>query len=149
MRSPPNPAAELSFTAIGWASHLSTLPINRPVPMIRFRCWKCHRKYSKADEKIGRTFTCSCTYTVRVPKVDNGNCRVKTLGDRLVEAIVCGGGCAFLGFCFAVVVLGRMQLFVSWQFVAAWTIGGGLAGIVMGERAIDFIGDRIRERERD
>ena len=46
---------------------------------------------------------------IRVPRRSGGNCRVKTLVDRLVEAVVCGGGGALLGFCLAILILSQLR----------------------------------------
>ncbi len=120
--------------------------------MIRFRCWKCHRKHAKLDEKIGKTFTCSCESLLRIPKRDDGNCRVKTIADRVVEAVVCGGGGALLGFCLALFIVSRSffrDYYTTAYLISGLTIGCGLIGFLAGERGIDWIGERIRERERD
>jgi hypothetical protein len=119
--------------------------------VILFRCWKCHRKYTKPDAAVGERFPCSCDNVLRVPKRSGGNCRVKTLVDRLVEAVVCGGGGALLAFGLAVLVLSRMPIraafFGSEWFVTGMTLGGGVLGALFGERAIDWIGQIIRDRE--
>jgi hypothetical protein len=118
--------------------------------VINFRCWHCHRKYAKADAKIGTTFTCSCQSMLRVPKRDGGNCRVKTIADRVVEAVVCGGGGALLCFFFTFFVFGRwIVVFHSWTFTWVMTLAGGIAGFLGGERAIDWIGNMIRDQERN
>jgi hypothetical protein len=122
------------------------------MPLINFRCWKCRRKYAKSSEKIGTQFTCSCDYVLRVPKTDGGNSRVKTVADYVVEAALCGGGGALLGFCLAVFILSRSWLVGRWWslvFVAGSTIGCGLIGFFGGEHAIDYIGDMIRQEEQD
>jgi hypothetical protein len=115
--------------------------------MIQFRCWRCHRKYAKDEAKIGEKFTCSCESVLRVPKRTDGNCRVKTFVDRLVEAVVCGGGGAFLGFGLAVLILSRLPI-RSWLIIPGLTIAGGIAGLFGGERGIDWIGNMIRDKER-
>lgn len=121
--------------------------------VVKFRCWKCHRKHQKSAEKIGQTFTCNCDYVLRVPKTDGGKCRVKTVTDHLVEAVVCGGGGALLGFCFAIFVLSRFRFFLRGESpligVLITTVACGLLGVLGGERAIDWIGDMIRDHEKD
>jgi hypothetical protein len=119
--------------------------------LIRFRCWKCRRKYAKAAAKIGTTFKCSCDYLVRVPKKDGGNCRVKTVTDYVVEAVLCGGGGALLGFLISLVLVGRFLRFVRGGFwlIPGMTIACGLIGFFGGERAIDYLGDMLRENEKD
>src|SRR5436190_16577221 len=115
--------------------------------MIQFRCWKCHRKYAKAAAAAGERFICTCENILRVPKRSGGNCRVKTMTDRLVEAFVCGGGGALLGFGLAVVIMSRLPVRSAFV-IAAMTIAGGLAGFLCGERAIDWIGKLIRDNGR-
>jgi hypothetical protein len=121
------------------------------MPLIRFRCWKCRRKYAKAAAKIGTTFQCSCDYVIRVPKKDDGNCRVKTIADYVIEAVLCGGGGAIFGFFISLVLVGRYLRFVQGAFwvVPVVTIVCGLIGFFGGERAIDFFGDMMRREDDD
>ena len=117
--------------------------------MIHFRCWHCHRKYTKADAKIGEQFACSCESVLRVPKRDGGNCRVKTVVDHVVSILVCTGGGAFLGFCCAIVLLALVRVIIVPWLVPAFTTAGGLIGLVGGERGIDWMGEMIRKGQRD
>jgi hypothetical protein len=118
--------------------------------MIKFRCWYCHRKYSKSDEQIGERFACSCERLVRVPKRDGGYCRVKTLTDRLVEAIVYGGFGALVGLGFGMLIVARWPVRVQadvYVLVPALTLVGFLLGALGGERAASALGDMLRDRE--
>ena len=116
--------------------------------MIRFRCWYCNRRYKKPSNQIGSKFECHCGWTIRVPKYDGGNCRVKTLVDRLIEAVVCSIGCGLLAFCFSFLVFFRIFSWSPW-IIPGMTLGGAIVGLVAGERAIDFFGAIIRDYERD
>jgi hypothetical protein len=120
--------------------------------MIQFRCWYCHRKYAKPEPEIGKTLTCSCKNLLRVPTANGGKCRVKTIGDWIVEAIVCGGGGAVLGFGLALLIVSRLIFFgwtLRWMLLLGLPLLGFLGGLLFGERAIDFFGDMIRQRERE
>lgn len=66
--------------------------------MIEFRCWYCSRRFVKSEKRIGERFTCNCRRMLRVPKRNGGYCRVKTLVDWMVEAVVYGGGGAGRSF---------------------------------------------------
>ncbi len=90
--------------------------------------------------------------TIRVPKRSGGNCRVRTLGDWLIEMVLCGGGGAFLGACLAVVIISRFRFLISpdlggGYLVAGLTLLGFLAGTFGGVRGIEWIGRKIRDRE--
>jgi hypothetical protein len=120
---------------------------------VRFRCWKCRHRFSVARNRVGDKLQCDCGEDVRVPDGDHGNCRVRTLLDRLIEAILCGGGCALIGFLavvYAFPVIG-VRVFPSEIAFggAAVAIGCGLFGLLLGERALDLIGAFLRARERD
>jgi hypothetical protein len=123
------------------------------MPLIRFRCWKCRRKYSKAAAKIGTTFKCSCDYLIRVPKRNDGNCRVKTFADYVIEAVLCGGAGAMFGFFLSLLIVGRMRFFVPVQgaflLVPLLTIGCAIIGFFGGMRTIDFFGDMFRRQDDD
>jgi hypothetical protein len=96
---------------------------------------------------------CSCKNTLRVPRRSGGNCRVKTLVDRLVEAVVCGGGGALLGFCLAILILSQLRGLLlfrrTWTFVVGLTALGFVAGLLGGERGVFWLGRMIREREKN
>jgi hypothetical protein len=121
--------------------------------MIRFRCWYCNRWYAKAREQIGQRFTCNCKHTLKVPKRNGGSCRYRTPVDWLVQWLVCGGGGAFLGFLLALFLItqspGRLFSNRMWMLLAGLPLAGLLIGLFGGERGIDWIGDRIREREQN
>jgi len=116
---------------------------------VRFRCWKCRHRFSVARNRIGAKLQCDCGEDVRVPGCDHGNCRVRTLVDRLIEAVLCGGGCALLGF----LAVGYAFPFAGLRLLPGGigyvVIGCGLFGLLLGERALDLIGAFLRARERD
>jgi len=118
--------------------------------MIQFRCWFCSRRYKKPEQEIGKRFTCSCDRLLRVPKRSGGNCRCRTPTDWLVEALVYGGGGALLGLGLALVLLSRLSVFGHWSaryLIPGLTVIGFLAGLLGGERGINFVGEMIRDRE--
>src|SRR5260370_11483066 len=124
-------------------------------PMIEFRCWYCNRKHSMPPKGIGKTIRCSCSSELRGPRYSGGKCRIRTLADWAVEAIVYGGGGGFLGG--AVGLLLSMVIFGigigyggssagAGVFILSWGLIGGLAclgfliGLLFGERGINWIG---------
>jgi hypothetical protein len=131
-------------------------------PTIQFRCWYCNRKHEMPLKGIGKTVHCSCGYHLRVPRFSGGKCRIKTLADWAVEALVYGGGGAFLGgglgLLFTAVVFGvgfgartvdggsGIGLFIlSWGLIIGLAGLGFLIGLLFGERGIGWIGRLIRK----
>jgi hypothetical protein len=119
--------------------------------MIQFRCWPCHKLYRVADYRVGERIACSCKRPVRVPKRSGGSSRVRSLGDWLIEIVLCGGGGAFLGACLAVVIISRFPVpiifWTRWDLLIVLTIFGFLVGTVTGIRGLEWLGRRIHERE--
>jgi hypothetical protein len=124
--------------------------------MIEFRCWYCNKRYRMAEERVGEQFNCSCQSRLRVPRRSGGRCRVKSLSDWLVEAVVYGGGGALLGFGLAALILsqvaGRSGAGADvgargWPVFAALTLLGFVAGTLGGERGMTWIGEMIRGQE--
>jgi hypothetical protein len=137
-------------------------------PTIQFRCWYCNRKHEMPMKGIGKTVRCSCGYDLRVPRYSGGKCRMKTLADWAVEALVYGGGGALLGgglgllFTAAVFGVGFGARTVGvgadagiWLFVLSWGLIVGLAclgfliGLLFGERGINWFGRFIRKVDSD
>jgi hypothetical protein len=116
--------------------------------MIQFRCWYCNRRYAVPEKRTGERLTCSCERLVRVPKRSGGNCRVKTLVDWLIEAVLYGGGGALLGFGLALLLVsqafGLCPLEFAGVLVAVLTLAGFLLGLLGGERGINWVGRMIR-----
>jgi hypothetical protein len=120
--------------------------------MIQFCCWYCGKSYVVAEKRVGERLRCTCRNTLRVPRRTGGNSRVKTLADWAVEAVVYGGGGALLGLGLGVLILsqaGRLFGFLvdGWMFVGAFTAAGFLFGLLGGERGINWVGRKIRDRE--
>jgi hypothetical protein len=119
--------------------------------MVQFRCWYCWKKYSVKDSRIGEHITCACDRTLRVPKRDDGNCRVWTPIDWVVEIVVYGCGGALLGLGLSILIVWRFMFFVGFTerlvLIAALTVIGFLAGLFGGSRGIDWLGQMIRDRE--
>jgi hypothetical protein len=119
--------------------------------MIQFRCWYCNKRYTHSEKRIGERFTCTCKNLLRVPKYSDGNCRVKTLTDWLVETLVYGGCGALLGLGLAILILSQFRWVMffesSWALIAVLALVGFLAGLFAGERGINWIGRTIRDRE--
>jgi hypothetical protein len=129
--------------------------------MIEFRCWYCNRKHSMPQGKVGEQFRCSCSNELRVPRYSGGKCRVKTLADWAVEAVVYGGGGGLLGAGFGMLLLtfffyglrGVPLAFLaiewSWIVIGGPAAVGFLIGLLFGERGINWIGRMIRGIEDD
>ena len=104
--------------------------------MIQFRCWYCNKRYSRSNERVGEQFTCTCRNLLRVPKYDGGNCRVKTITDWLVEALVYGGCGGGLGLGLAILILSQFRwvMFIesSWALIFVLTLVGFLIGTFGG-----------------
>lgn len=127
--------------------------------MIAFRCWYCGKRYAVAEARVGELVPCTCRHTLRVPKRNGGNSRVKTPTDWLVEVLVYGGGGAFLGCGLAFLILSQVPRFLgrgaagigslrtAWALVGGLTLLGFLFGALAGERGINWIGRMIRARE--
>ena len=119
--------------------------------MIRFRCWYCNQAYLVADSRIGERLVCSCTWRVRVPKVDDGNSRYRSALDWLVEWVVYGGGGGLLGFLLAILILSRVPFLgrvVNRSLLLGCTLVGLLAGGLGGEAGVNWIGRIIRNWEK-
>lgn len=120
--------------------------------MIKFRCPCCNRLHEVSRKKIGRKMLCACQETVRVPVESWGSARYRSVGDRLIELLVYGGGGAFLGVCLGLLCLRCISRFNLvwlgwWGFLAGCAGLGFLAGALGGERGIDCIGRLIRDRD--
>ena len=129
--------------------------------MVEFRCWYCNRKHAMPQKGIGKTIHCSCGSRLRVPRYSGGKCRIKTLADWAVEAVVYGGGgaliCGGLAFLFIAALLpgggfggsGAAFFEIGWIVIAVFTAIGFVFGLVFGERGIGWIGRLIRGVESD
>src|SRR5580704_13978954 len=122
------------------------------MPMIQFRCWYCNKRYTIPEQRIGEQFLCTCKQRLRVPRRSGGGCRVKTIVDWGVEAVVYGGGGALLGLGLALLILGQSRGLIGprggWPLLLALPTSGFLLGLFGGERGINWIGQMIRDREK-
>ena len=114
--------------------------------MIQFRCWYCNKRYSVSESRDGEIIDCTCERRLKVPREDGGYCRVKTLVDWLVEALVYGGGGALLGLGLGLLLL-RAFLRGGFVLLGSCMLLGFLAGLLGGERGVNWIGQMIRDRE--
>jgi hypothetical protein len=116
--------------------------------MIQFRCWFCNKRYAVPEVRAGERLTCSCRRLLRVPRHSGGNSRARTATDWLVESVVYGGGGALLGLGLSLLVLSRVRFArYGWAVVLACTAAGFLAGLIGGERGVNWMGRMIRDRE--
>ena len=108
--------------------------------MILFRCWFCNRSYAKPDEQAGARFQCTCGRRVKVPRRAGGSSKTRSLTDWLLEALVYGGACALIGFALSIAIFARLP-FVRRpaEVIAAFTL--------FGERGINWLGQKLRDRE--
>jgi hypothetical protein len=120
--------------------------------MIEFRCWYCNRRHRAPEARIGERRACNCSHKLRVPKRSGGNCRVKTITDRLVEAVVYGGGGALLGLGLALVVLYcllRLALLEGgWVVLMGLPAAGFLIGFFGGEAGVRMLMGMYGDRDR-
>lgn len=120
--------------------------------MIAFRCWYCGRSYALKEALIGTVRECGCGSRLRVPAESGGNSRARTLLDWVIEFLVYGGGGAFLGFGLGMVLarwlyIGRTGLGLTLRLVGICTLVGFLAGGLLGEMGINWVGRLIRQYE--
>ncbi len=119
-----------------------------------FRCWYCERLYRVEGSAAGEVRRCGCGSKYRVPRANGGDSRYRTLTDRLVEAVVYGGGGAIIGFGLSLLVLRlffitRSGYGFALQLILVCTVGGLLAGLLLGEAGITMLGRWARAREGD
>ena len=122
-----------------WFSHF---------PMIHFRCWYCKRAIVRPEEQAGSRFACSCGRRAKVPRRSGGSSKVRSLTDWFVEALVYGGAGALVGFALSVAIFSRIPLFRRpIEVTIAMTAFGLLVGTLFGERGINWLGQKLRDRE--
>ncbi|HEX3146919.1 MAG TPA: hypothetical protein VHR66_02385 [Gemmataceae bacterium] len=118
--------------------------------MILFRCWFCGKKYGVVDTRVGERMTCSCKHLLKVPKENNGRCKVLRPVDLLIESVLYGGGGALLGLGLGLLIVSRIPIFRlggGGKTIAVLTIIGFVAGTFGGERGVNWVGRMIRSRE--
>lgn len=116
--------------------------------MIQFRCWFCNRAYLKPAEAARSRFRCGCGRRVRVPRRSGGSSKARSPLDWLIESVVYGGAGALIGFVLAVAIFSRIPLLRRpLEVTIAATALGFLAGALFGERGINWLGQKLRDRE--
>lgn len=116
--------------------------------MIQFRCWFCNRSYLKPDSQVATRFECSCGRRAKVPKRSHGSSKVRSFQDWLIESVVYGGAGALIGFGLSVAIFARLPVVRRpSEVIVALTLFGLLAGTLFGERGINWIGQKLRDRE--
>jgi hypothetical protein len=116
--------------------------------MIRYRCWFCNRAYLTPFARAGTRFRCSCGRPVRVPRRSGRSSKGFSLGDWLIESLVYGAAGALIGFGLWFAIFGRVPVVRRRsELLIGLTVAGLLAGVLFGERGIDWLGRRLRDRE--
>jgi hypothetical protein len=104
--------------------------------------------YIKSDEQVGTRFECGCGRRVKVPRKSAGSSKVRSLLDWLIESVVYGGAGALVGFVLSVMIFARIPLVRRpIEVTLAVTAFGLLVGALFGERGINWIGQKLRDRE--
>ena len=118
--------------------------------MIQFRCWFCNRGYWKPNEQAGNRFECGCGRRARVPYRSGGSSKSRSLTDWLLETLIYGGACAVFAFGLSFVIVTRLPFFArDFTPVIFATLTGLVAGAVFGERALNWVGQKLRDRENE
>lgn len=116
--------------------------------MIQFRCWFCNRAYLKPDAQAGARFECGCGRRAKVPGRSGGSSKVRSPLDWLVESLVYGGAGAVIGFVLSIAVFSRIPLVRRpLEVTLAVTAVGLLVGVLFGERGINWLGQKLRDRQ--
>ena len=116
--------------------------------MIHFRCWFCNRAYSKPEDHARTRFACGCGLRVKVPARSGGSSKTRSVTDWLLEALIYGGACALIGFVLSTAIFARIPLVRRpAEVTIAMTVFGLLVGAVFGERGINWLGQKLRDRE--
>lgn len=116
--------------------------------MIQFRCSSCGKKYLVAETRIGELLTCSCKQDLKVPRRSGKSAKYRTWSALFIEMLVYGTGGAMLGFLFGIVLVSQLYTFRTGKYVIVLlTMTGLFIGTLGGERGINWIGSKIRDRE--
>jgi hypothetical protein len=116
--------------------------------MILFHCWFCNRMFLEPPKRAGARFRCSCGRRVKVPKRSGGSSKIVAGADRLIEALVYGALCAAFALGFSFSAVSRSALFrANFTPLLVVTGGGFLVGALFGERALNYFGRKVRDRE--
>lgn len=118
--------------------------------MILFRCWYCGRRFAVADARVGERLACTCAHELQVPRRSGGRSKVWKPTDWLIESAVYGGGGALLGLGLGFLIVTRIPVFRlggRWELIAGLAVAGFLAGVLGGERGVNWVGRMLRSRE--
>lgn len=116
--------------------------------MILFRCPSCGKNYSVANERIGELLMCGCKQDLKVPRRSGQSAKYRTWSALFIETLIYGGGGAMIGLLFGIVLVSQIPTFRTGKYViAVLTFAGLLVGTFGGERGINWIGRKIRDRE--
>ena len=104
-----------------------------------------------SEDRVGERRTCGgCQRVFRVPKRSDGNSRVRSLADWVIEFLLYGIGCGLLGFFLGLLIAIRSPLrsrLVGGMIIAGCTVGGLLIGVFFGDKALTYLKDHIRDKE--
>lgn len=116
--------------------------------MISFRCWFCGRAYLKAEEQARSRLDCTCGRRLKIPRRSGASSKAFSLSEWLVEALIYGGAGALVGFALSIAVLSRLWVFRRpSEVILVATAFGFVVGALFGERGINWIGQKLRDRE--
>jgi hypothetical protein len=119
--------------------------------LIRFRCWYCNRKHVAGWDQVGVRRVCHCGERYRVPRNPGDIAwRARGLHEWLLEFVLYGlGGALLASLIFLAIVLLPLRIFLGVDpfvggamtliLLGITAVLGFLAGVVFGERGINFI----------
>jgi hypothetical protein len=116
--------------------------------MIHFRCWFCNRTFLEPDEFVGRRFRCTCGRRAKVPRRSGRSSKSRSFGEWLIESLVYGGLCATFACGLSFFVISRAAFFRgNFTPLVVATLSGFVGGALFGERALNYFGQKVRNRE--
>jgi hypothetical protein len=116
--------------------------------MIAFRCWYCRRGFTRPADQVGSRLWCSCGSRLKIPRRTEGSSKPFAPLDWLIESLVYGGAGALIGFGLCIAIFSRLPFARrSTEIVLAVTLLGWLAGTIFGERGVNWMGQKMRDRE--
>ena len=91
---------------------------------------------------------CNCQQRIRVSRREGETSRYRTILDWCIEITLYGGGGALLGFLLGALMLSRVRTArYGWLLIVGTTVVGFVAGLVAGERGLNWVGQKIRDHE--
>ena len=119
--------------------------------MIQFRCWYCNRRFARPEADARKQFLCTCGRPAKVPRRSGGSSKVRSPGDWVAEFLVYGGVGAGAGFVIGWTILYRFRATGAGglDLVIASTVVGLVLGVLFGEVGMNWVGQRIRDRENE